>query len=268
MVTNEESASATPEAGILVRGVVRYDGTGFAGWQVQLHDRTVQGELQRVLSLIARRPVKVQGASRTDAGVHALRQAISFRWPGAFRAEWLRHKLSMMLGPEIRVEALERAPDGFHPRFDATGKRYAYTLCMQPEPDPFVARYAWHFRWAIDRPMLESLLIRLRGTHDFAGFQSSGSPAERTVRTIHMIEFLQGPVVGPTDNAYLMRLEFHGDGFLYKMIRNITGTVMDIARGKRSPEVLEERLSGIGPYRGYTAPAHGLTLLDVLYPEK
>lgn len=257
-----------PAAETLLRGVVRYDGASFAGWQIQPHVRTVQGELQRVLSLIAGKTVKVTGASRTDAGVHALGQVIAFRWAREDALERLRHRISMMLSPEIRVESLEEAPQDFNPRFDALGKRYAYTLCVQPEPDPFAARYAWHYRWSFDEPLLQSLLDRLTGTHDFAGFQSSGAQVDHTVRTIHSIRRRPGPVVGPRDNPHLMHLEYHGDGFLYKMIRNITGTVMHIARGKVPVEALEERLHSTGPYRGYTAPACGLTLLEVIYPGK
>lgn len=253
------------DTGRLVRGVVRYDGTGFAGWQIQPHDRTVQGELQRALTLIGRRPIKVLGASRTDAGVHALGQVFAFRWEGEIRLERLRHSLSMILGPEIRVERLELAPAGFHPRFDATAKRYAYAVCLQNEPDPFAARYSWQFRWGCDRDLLASLLARLVGTRDFAGFQSSGADVEHTVRTIHSIRCLHGPVIGPIDNPRILCLEFYGDGFLYKMIRNITGTVMTIARGKIPESALDERLSAAGPYRGYTAPACGLTLLEVEY---
>lgn len=263
-----DTQTPTPTSSRLLCGIVRYDGTNFAGWQIQAHDRTVQGELQRVLSLIARKPVKVSGASRTDAGVHALGQVCSFHWEGAMPLERLRHKLSMMLSPEIRVTDLQAAPDGFSPRYHATGKRYAYTLCVQPEPDPFAARYSWHFRWKIDRPLLDALLERLTGTHDFAGFQSSGATVERTDRTIHSIRFLPGPVIGPTDNPNLVRLEFHGNGFLYKMIRNITGTVMDIARRKLPESTLEKRLHASGPYLGYTAPACGLTLLEVQYPQE
>ena len=255
------------EAGVLLRGVVRYDGSNFSGWQIQPHVRTVQGELQARLAQVARRPVKVYGASRTDAGVHALGQAISFRWDASDDPERLRHSLSMMLGPEIRVDSLVVAPDDFHPRFDARGKRYGYTLDLQREPDPFSVRYAWPFRWAFDAELLETLLARLVGNHDFAGFQSSGADVSHTIRTIHSIRVVPGAVIGPKDNPHLMHLEFHGDGFLYKMIRNITGTVMHIARGKVPETALAERLASPGPYRGYTAPARGLTLMQVEYEE-
>jgi tRNA pseudouridine38-40 synthase len=253
---------------VMLRGVVRYDGTNFAGWQVQPHARTVQGELQRVLTLIARKPVKVRGASRTDSGVHALGQVIAFPWRPDDSPERLRHSLSMLLAPEIRVESLAVTRPEFHPRFDATAKRYAYALCLQKESDPFAARYAWLFRWDFDPELLRTLTQRLVGRRDFAGFQSSSAAVRNTVRTIHSIELQPGAIIGVCDHPNLVRLEFHGDGFLYKMIRNIVGTVMHVARGKLPVETLDQRLDSPGPYLGYTAPACGLTLREVEFKQK
>ncbi len=244
---------------------VRYDGTGFAGWQVQPDRRTVQGELQRVLSQIASRTVHVFGASRTDAGVHALGQVFSCQWRGPLAPERLQRSLSQMLGPEIRIECIEEVAPEFHARKCARRKRYAYTLSLAQHADPFSARYAWHVPWAIDLECLAQLARRLEGKHDFAGFQASGATVKTTVRTVESVGVRPGGIIGPCDAEGLMHIEFCADGFLYKMVRNLVGTLVDIARGVMPEARLEDLLASPGPYCGHTAPAHGLVLLEVIY---
>jgi len=249
-----------------LKATVRYDGAGFAGWQVQPERRTVQGELERVLSQIASQPVRVFGASRTDAGVHALGQVMSFDWPGPLEAGRLQRSLSKMLGPEIRIERLEEAPADFHACACARGKRYAYVLSRAKHPDPFSARYAWCVPWALDLDRLEALGHRLEGTRDFAGFQAAGASTATTVRTLESIRLKPGGVVAPCDAGdRLVTLVFHGNGFLYKMVRNLTGTLIDITRGAVPESRLDELLAAPAPYHGYTAPSRGLFLMEVLY---
>jgi tRNA pseudouridine38-40 synthase len=244
---------------------VRYDGTGFAGWQVQPDVRTVQGELQSALSQIASQPMVIHGASRTDAGVHALGQVFSCAWPGPLGPDRLRRSLSQMLSPEIRVERVEEALEGFHARHHAKSKRYAYTLSLSREPDPFSARYAWCISWALDLDRLAELARRFEGEHDFAGFQAGGAPERVTTRTLYNVKLSQGGTVGPCGAADLFHIEYCGDGFLYKMVRNLTGTLVDVTRGAVPESRIGELLASAGPYRGHTAPAHGLALLEVLY---
>jgi tRNA pseudouridine38-40 synthase len=245
---------------------VRYDGTDFAGWQVQPDQRTVQGELERVLSQIASQPIRITGASRTDAGVHALGQVFSCHWPRAAEPQRLAKALSKMLRPEIRIENAEEAPPEFDARKSARGKRYAYTLSLTPHADPFSARYAWHVPWPVDVERLAALARRFEGEHDFAGLQAGGAaPTRTTVRTLHSVRVREGGTVGPCDAKGLFHIEFHGDGFLYKMIRNVTGTLVDSARGIVPEGHIDELLVSPGPYHGHTAPPHGLTLLEVEY---
>jgi tRNA pseudouridine38-40 synthase len=244
---------------------VRYDGTGFAGWQVQPGERTVQGAIEEKLGLIASTPVRVISAGRTDSGVHALGQVIAFDWPANVPLERVRRSLSQMLGPEVRVERLEPAADGFHPIRDAVSKTYAYCISRAREPDPFLDRYAWTIGWDIERNRVAELMQHVVGEHDFGGFCSSGSSVETTVRTIHAADVVDGPVVGPQDARDTWHIRFTGNGFLYKMVRNLTGTVMDIARGHLPESALNERLHAPMPYSGYTAPAKGLFLIDVKY---
>ncbi|MBI2433263.1 MAG: tRNA pseudouridine(38-40) synthase TruA [Candidatus Hydrogenedentes bacterium] len=247
-----------------LRGTIRYDGTDFAGWQRQPGQRTIQGELEAALAQIASEPVDVQGAGRTDAGVHALGQVFSCRWPRPFPPR-LRHALSKMLGPEIRVLELMEAPDNFSARFDARSKRYVYTMDLGKEPDPFGARYAWHVPYRLDLDLMEELLPKIRGQHDFAGFQSAGTQMESTQRTLYSVTLHQGGLVAPLDGNSFWRLEFHGDAFLYKMVRNLTGTLEEIGRKRFPPKFLEEQLASGGPFRGHCAPAHGLALASVFY---
>jgi len=248
-----------------LKATVRYDGAGFAGWQVQPGQRTVQGEIEGALSRIASQRITIHGAGRTDAGVHALGQVFSFLWPVPPDPERLRRSVSNMLGPEIRLESVEVVAADFHARYSAVSKRYAYAISLSREPDPLSARYAWCVPWPIEIARLRELAQRMVGEHDFAGLQCSGASVQSTVRTLHAVEVLEGGVVAPFDAADLWRIEFHGSGFLYKMVRNITGTLVDVARGKLPEERLDALLASPGPYRGHTSPAHGLTLVEVRY---
>lgn len=264
----EDAATVPPDApgACTLKGTLQYDGTLFAGWQIQYQgERTVQGELEKALSQIAGRAITVQGAGRTDSGVHALGQVFSCSWPCP-PPRRLRHALSRMLGPEMRVTALEVAPPDFNARFWATGKRYVYTLDLGREPHPFAARYAWHVRHPLDLEMLRRLLAQAEGTHDFAGFQSAGSQKKRsTVRTIFGASLAQGGLVGPLGAPELWRITFHGDGFLYRMVRNLTGTMVEIARGRFPESFFAECLHSPGPFLGHCAPAQGLCLAEVEY---
>jgi len=252
----------------MLKGIIRYDGTGFAGWQNQRQgERTVQGVLEEALGRIAGQPIAVQGAGRTDSGVHALAQVFSCPWPHPLTRR-LRHALSQILGPEIRVLALEEAPPHFNARFSAGGKRYSYALDLGKEPDPFAARYAWHMRHPIDLDLVRHLLQQIVGRHDFAGFQSAGSQMKTTVRTIYSAELRPGAIVGPPGPGDFWHIAYHGDAFLYKMVRNLTGTIVEIARGRDGFDAafFQDCLQSPGPFLGHCAPAHGLFLVEVEYP--
>jgi len=248
-----------------LKATVRYDGTGFSGWQVQPNVPTVQGKLEAALSQIATQPIRIHGAARTDAGVHALAQVFSCSWPRQPDLRRLRKSLSKMLRPEIRVERIEEVPADFHARYSAVAKRYAYAISLASEPDPLAARYAWCVPWDMDPARLAALGRQLVGRHDFAGFQCSGGSVKTTVRALDAIEVHRGGVVGAYNAGELWRIEFRGNGFLYKMVRNIMGTLVDIARGCTPETRLAELLASPGPFAGYTAPPHGLFLVEVVY---
>jgi tRNA pseudouridine38-40 synthase len=247
-----------------LKGTVRYDGGAFGGWQRQANRDSVQARLEDTLGRIARVPVAVQGAGRTDAGVHALGQVFSCRWPGT-PPPHLRESLCKILRPQISITALETAPDDFSARFSATSKRYVYALDLARAADPFTARHAWHVPHRVDLDLLRELTRPLLGRHDFAGFQSAGSQMKTTIRTIHEIRLEPGGILSPVDARDHWRLVFHGDAFLYKMVRNITGTLVEVARGRFPQDIVHELLASPGPFLGHCAPAHGLALLEVRY---
>jgi tRNA pseudouridine38-40 synthase len=249
------------------RASVRYDGTDFAGWQVQPNARTVQAAVEEALASIAQEPVRVHAAGRTDAGVHALGQVMHFDWPVGRPHDRLALALSRMLAPSVQVSNLLAVPPSFHARYSATGKHYAYTLHLAPAPDPFTARHAWQVRAAVDMERLAEWAQAVAGTHDFAGYQCAGTDIEDTRRTIHSVRVEPGPLIGPADATNHWRIHFQGNGFLYKMVRNLVGTLVDAARGKLPPTILTDRLASPGPYDGYTAPAHGLALVSVAYAD-
>jgi tRNA pseudouridine38-40 synthase len=248
-----------------LKAIVRYDGTNFSGWQIQPDRRTVQGELQRVLSVIAGQPIHVFGAGRTDAGVHAMGQVCSFIWPGDGGYERIKASVSQMLRPDLRVESIVPAAPDFHARHSARAKRYVYALARTRLADPFTERYAHCVATDFVIERVPQLILPLLGEHNFAGYQCVGSEMSSTVREIYTISLSSGGFVTPGDTCDLWRIEFCGSGFLYKMVRNLVGTLIEVLSGRVAETVILERLESPGPYRGYTAPACGLCLERVFY---
>lgn len=261
-------ANPGPDMAATVKAIVRYDGTSFSGWQKQPAERTVQGEIERVLAQILRAPVAVVGAGRTDAGVHALGQVMSFRPDREVDLHRLTRSMNGMLGPEIRFENLEWAEPSFSARYAARWKKYAYSFQLGRAPDPFSASYTWCIQYDLDVERMGRLARYFGGRCDFAGMRCAGASPGTTVRTVYNIEILPGCAIGAVDAANHWRLEICGEGFLYKMVRNIVGTLVDVARGNLPESRIQELLSSPGPYRGYTAPAHGLALVEVGYEER
>lgn len=259
----------------VMRGVVRYDGSRFHGWSAQPGVRTVQGELEQGLSKIFHRRVRIQGASRTDQGVHALGQVFSFR-SGPCDPERVRHALSCMFRPDIRVTELGWTTPDFNARFSARGKRYAYSIHFSREPDPFLARYVWTVPYEVDLDCIRRLLKDAEGTHDFRAFagaseESRVHPPEGSARgtacTMHALRLLRGGTVSTPEVQNVWRIEVVGNFFLYHMVRNLVGTVVDIARG-RFPETLWYELLHVGGvFRGHCAPPQGLMLMEVFYDD-
>lgn len=237
---------------------IAYDGAPFAGWQSQRGGKTIQDHLQLAFLKIAGTKVVVHGAGRTDAGVHALRQcAHADVPPGRLALEEWRNALNANLPRQIRVLQCTRASADFHARFSASGKIYTYRVWNAAVLSPFELDRAWHLPGDIDLELLKNSAQLLCGTHDFAGFAANrGTRPRTTVRTISRVTVKHA--------GSLITLRFEGDGFLYKMVRLLTGTLLQIARGRSNPSLIADVL-GLKCKTTFAAPAAGLYLTRVVY---
>jgi len=239
-----------------------YDGTAYAGWQVQANDRTIQGELERALRTILRTSVRAVASGRTDAGVHALAQVVSFACDTRLDTATLGKALNANLPRDIVVLDIREAPPGFHAIRDAVRKRYRYVIQDGPTRDVFLRAYAWQIPQRLDVVAMQTAAQSLLGTHDFSSFETSGSARVTSVRTISDLP------VRRCDGKTMDRivLEVEADGFLYNMVRNIVGTLAAVGRGKQPPSWVAEVLTAKDRKRaGITAPPQGLFLVQVHY---
>jgi tRNA pseudouridine38-40 synthase len=235
-----------------------YDGTRFVGWQRQASGKSIQGLVEEALSRLEGGPISAHGAGRTDAGVHAEGQVASARVTFAHDAATIARALNAQLPPEIRVVAVEDAPADFHARFSARQKSYRYQIANTVVMSPFIRAFAWHVPEPLDRGAMQRAAASLLGTHDFSAFQSTGSDAATTVRTVTRSELIERDA--------LLVYEVAGDGFLRHMVRAIVGTLVAVGRGWRRPEDMEALVAGAARAQaGATAPPHGLTLVKVEY---
>lgn len=246
-----------------IRLHIAYDGTRYCGWQIQPDDPTVEGELTRAVTQIldADSPVKVQGASRTDSGVHAVGQVAHFRHDTG-RSLWdFSRGLNALTDDDICVVRVEPADDEFHARHSARGKIYRYRIWNHRFVHPFLRRRTWHVPVQLDVDAMIRIAQLLEGEHDFAGFRAASCESETTVRTMHRVEVLPQP-------PSMIEVVVEGTSFLQHMVRIMVGTLVDVGKGKfgahRVRKVLEDgdRCRG-----GVTAPAGGLTLQKVFYPD-
>lgn len=248
------------DGAVTYRLTVSYDGTGFCGWQVQPGLRTVQGCLQEALTLLNKAPVAVHGSGRTDTGVHAHGQVCHFRALTTIPEARMAAALNARLPRDIAVLDAVRVADHFHARFDVCEKTYRYRILNTPVRSPMLEHYAWHVPEPLDLPAMRDALPHLRGTHDFAAFAASGSPRSTTVRT------LSGATLSQEGSEIL--LDFTADGFLYHMVRNLAGSLVEIGQGRRAPDWIATVLAGRNrQLAGRTAPPQGLYLMRVRYPE-
>lgn len=247
-----------------IRVTLGYDGTDFAGWQRQDNGISVQGVLEEVIESLFGEKVSVQGSGRTDAGVHALGQVAAFDLEHPIPVSKLLLALNSNLPESIRVFEVTEADPSFHPQFQAKKKTYAYLFYAGKVLPPHLRRHCILVKEALCFPLMERALSDLKGEHDFAAFCGAGSTVTSTVRTVY-----DARIKPFGDFPGLYALLITGNGFLYHMVRIITGTVLEIGRGNLPIEALHEALSGgkrdpLAP----TAPANGLTLLQVEYPEE
>ncbi len=241
--------------------IVEYDGTNYAGWQRQSNAMTVQEKLEIAIQRLTGEAVNVSGASRTDAGVHALGQSAHFDTESRIPADKFSFALNTMLPPDIRVTKSEEVSPEFHSRFSGKGKRYRYLIHAAPHASALGRLTHAHVIYPLDVARMRAEAQDLIGTHDFAAFAASGSVVRDTVRTIWRAELRQdGPEI---------ELTVEGSGFLYNMVRIIAGTLIGVGSGKLEPGAFKRAIeSGNRLDLGITAPAHGLTLMEVFYEEQ
>ena len=264
-----------------IKLIVAYDGTNYCGWQIQPNGITVQEVLNRALTELLGTETRTVAASRTDSGVHARGNVAVFSTEARMPAERFTFALNTYLPPDIRIQGSEEVPESFHPRFTSTIKTYEYKILCRTIPDP-LRRLDYLFCYdRLDVEAMRQALAYLVGEHDFKSFQGAGGEASThtTVRTIYKAEIIKEELEEDTGNqvqnpggrqreAYTLRIRITGNGFLYNMVRIIAGTLLDIGRGHRPVSDMPQILAAKDRTQaGPTAPAHGLTLLEIRYPE-
>ncbi|MGQ9463508.1 MAG: tRNA pseudouridine(38-40) synthase TruA [Candidatus Fervidibacter sp.] len=241
-----------------IKLVIGYDGTDFHGFQRQKGLRTVQEELERTMTILLGHTVSVKAAGRTDAGVHAEGQVVSFWTNCPIPTDRLPVALNSLLPPDIVAKRSEEVGPDFHPRFSAVSRVYRYLIDNRPVPSTLLKRYSWHIPEPLDLEAMKIAAQFLVGVHDFASFHASGSDLGSTVREMKRIKI--------TKRNGVIAITMEANAFLYHMARIIVGTLVDIGLGRRSPDEMNALLAARDRVAaGKTAPPQGLCLLQVKY---
>jgi len=252
-IPNPKSEASTQK----LVAVVEYDGTDYLGFQVQAQGATIQGEMERALAAVAQEEVRVVGAGRTDAGVHAQGQVIAFSTAWRHPVEELQRALNAVLPKDIAVRELRPVARGFHPRFDAVSREYRYTIFNQPLRSPLARRFAYHFPQPLDVAAMNEAAGSLVGSHDFASF-GRAPQGDNTVREVYRAQW--------TSEEPVVYFDIVADAFLYRMVRSLVGTLLLVGTGELSSAGFEEILQSADRSKaGQAAPAHGLCLIRVNY---
>lgn len=241
-----------------IKLTIAYDGTEFHGFQKQPKLRTVQGTLQETVEGVVGHSVSIIGSGRTDAGVHAKGQVVNFQTSSGIPIEKWPIVLNTKLPNDIVVHTAELVSEEWHARFYARGKVYRYVIDRGPYPDVFNRHFSYHYPYPLCiEPMIEAAR-HLVGKHDFTSFCAANTPVEDKVRMLHAVNL--------TEQGHLLTIECRGEGFLYNMVRIITGTLLDVGRGRIAAGEIPEILKACDRKRaGLTAPPQGLTMWEVLY---
>lgn len=264
------STSSLEPAVRRVRLLVAYDGAGLHGFAVNEGVTTVAGLLTDALSTIARRPIEIVGAGRTDAGVHGWGQVVSCDLPIDVELDGLPRRLSKMCAPSVVVRAAEEAPADFHARFSATWRAYRYTILNEPTPDPFLAATTWHVPDSLKVDLVRMAADPLIGEHDFSAFcrrpkTDAGQPEPSMVRRVLGVEWFE---LESERGGRMLQCRIEATSFCHQMVRSIVGTLVDVGLGKITPGEITSILRGRRrDGAGQVAPPHGLCLWRVGYPD-
>lgn len=241
--------------------IVAYDGTNYKGWQVQKNKPSIQAELEQALQQVFGFKIDVFGSGRTDAGVHSMGQVANFCVPDQKLDVWkLKNHINALLPSDIRVQSCKQVQEEFHARKTAKQKTYGYYFYASKTPNPFYDKFAAQFKCELDEDLLYDAAKQIVGTHDFSAFCASRATVKSKTRTVYEVELVK------QQGVYLFRIT--GNGFLYHMVRNLVGTVVDIASGKLQTSMQTLLKSQDRTLAGKTAPAKGLVLMQVNYEQK
>jgi len=238
--------------------VIEYDGTDFAGWQIQLNGLAVQEVVEAALARVLGEPVRIFSSGRTDAGVHARGMTAHFITDRDLPMSAFREGVNRHLPSGVAIREAAEMPSGFHARFSAVGKWYRYTLYLNPVRSPLLARTSWHLRFPVDEEAMRRAAEDFVGRHDFSAFRSAGCDARTAVREIFSVELLR--------EGDLLHIDFRGEGYLRNMVRIMVGTLVEVGLHRRHPGDVEGLLAvGDRKAAGITAPPQGLCLMRVWY---
>lgn len=237
---------------------ISYDGTNYAGWQIQKNKLTIQGSIENVLKKILKKDIKIIAAGRTDAKVHALEQIAHFNFYKNIDLKKLLFSLNSLLKADIRIKKITKVDSNFHARFSAKSKIYRYHIFTGDIQDPFLRMYSYKPNFKFDFTLLKKASKYFLGTHNFSSFANKGSISNNPIKTIKRID------IKKKKNEII--LEFEADGFLYKMVRNIVGTLLDVANKKLPIEAIEKIFAAKDRQKASKpAEAQGLFLVKVIY---
>jgi len=241
-----------------IKLTISYDGTNYCGWQRQKNGKSVQEEIERVLNILTKERITIYGSGRTDAGVHALGQVANFISNTTIPIDKVPTAMNSILPEDIIIVRAEEVDLDFHARYNAKGKKYRYVVYNREIKNPFYRNYSYHVPYPLDLELMREGAKYFLGEHDFRAFMASGSSVKNTVRNIYSIEIKR-------EGDFIL-FDFSGNGFLYNMVRIMTGTLVDVGRGFleacKLPEIIlsKERVN-----TGHTAPPQGLYLMEVFY---
>lgn len=241
-----------------------YEGTSFAGWQSQNNAQAIQPLIEKNLKILLRDDIKISGSGRTDAGVHAMMQTAHFETNKMIDPENLIYRLNALLPSSIRIYAITPVLKNFHARYSVKEKTYRYIIYNHPIMDPFLINKAWHIPYKLDLDLMKQACQKLEGEHDFKAFAAKNTQGVASIDSVRTLCLFSMQIEGEK-----IIFDLSAKGFLYKMVRNLIGCVVEIGSKKLDLEVIDEAFKTKNrSLVGQTAPACGLYLQNILYEEK